>query len=129
MLRRSKLRLRKRRGIAAVEAAVCLPLLIIVWFGTFEVTRRTSLQQQAQLLASTAAHRILESSTDLETIRTDTLVLADSLGIEGCQMEISRVDPEIVQSIVTMDFSENSPISSLLRGQQVTSTYFSYREE
>jgi len=103
--------------------------LIIVWFGTFEVTRRTSLKQQAQLLASTAAHRILESSTDFETIRTDTLILADSLGIEGCQMEISRVDSEIVQSTVMMDFSENSPISSLLRGQQITSIYYSYRVE
>jgi hypothetical protein len=118
-----------RRGIAAVEAAVCLPLLIIVWFGTFEVTRRTSLQQQAQLLASNAAHRILESTTEFETIEADTLVLAESLGIEGCQVEISRIDREIVETIVSMDFSQNSPISSILRGQQIQSAYYSYREE
>ena len=124
-----KQRRKNRRGIAAVEAAVCLPLLIIVWFGSFEVTRRTSLQQQAQLLASNAAHRILESTTDFETIESDTLVLAESLGIEGCQIDIARVDSELVETTVSMGFSENSPISSLLAGQQITSIYYSYREE
>lgn len=119
---------KNRRGVAAVEAAVCLPLLIIVWFGTFEVTRRTSLMQQAQLLAANAAHRILESSTGFDVIEADTLVLAKSLGIEGCQIEISRVDSQLVETVVSMDFSQNSPISSLLTGQIIESTYFSYRE-
>ena len=129
MLRIKKQRQKNRRGVAAVEAAVCLPLLIIVWFGTFEVTRQTSLKQQAQLLASNAAHRILESPTDFASIKADTLVVADSLGIEGCQVEIFRIDSQLVEIIVSMDFSQNSPISSILAGQQVSSTYYSYREE
>ena len=126
---KNKHRRRNRKGIAAVEAAVCLPLLIIIWFGTYEVTRQSSLKQQAQLLSSNAAQRILQSTTDFETIKADTITLAESLGLEGCQVEISRVDSDVVETTVSMDFAANSPISSLLRGQQVASTYFSYREE
>ena len=130
MLRQyNKRKNRNRRGVAAVEAAVCLPLLIIVWFGTFEVTRRTSLQQQAQLLASNAAHRILDNNTDFATIEADTLGLAESLGIVDCQVDIFRVDHEIIEATVSMDFTKNSPISSILRGQQISSSYYSYLEE
>lgn len=120
---------KNRRGVAAVEAAVCLPLLIIIWFGTFEVTRRTSLQQQAQLLAANAAHRILESDAPFDTIEADALDLAESLGLDGCTVQISRVDSEIVETTVSMDFTDNSPISSILRGQQIVSSYYSYRVE
>ena len=129
MLGKKKHRRKNRRGVAAVEAAVCLPLLIIIWFGTFEVTRRTSLQQQAQLLAANAAHRILESNAPFETIEIDTLNLAESLGLEGCDVQISRVDSQIVETSVSMDFGQNSPISSILSGEQVISNYYSYREE
>lgn len=122
-------RRKNRRGVAAVEAAVCLPLLIIIWFGTFEVTRRTSLQQQAQLLASNAAHRILDNNTDFATIEADTLALAESLGIVDCQVGVSRIDREIIETTVSMDFTKNSPISSLLGGRQVSSSYYSYQEE
>jgi len=129
MFGKKKHRLKNRRGVAAVEAAVCLPLLIIIWFGTFEVTRRTSLQQQAQLLAANAAHQILESNDSFDTIEIDTLNLADSLGLEGCDVQISRVDSQIVETSVSMDFGQNSPISSILSGEQVISNYYSYREE
>ena len=129
MLRKQKHKRKKRRGIATVEAAVCLPLLIIIWLGTFEVTRRRSLQQQAQLLASNAAHRILDSEEDFQTIEGDTLILADSLGIEGCQVQIVRIDEDLVETTVSMDFSQNSPINSILSGQQVTSIYSSYRRQ
>ena len=122
-------RRKNRRGVAAVEAAVCLPLLIIIWLGTFEVTRRTSLQQQAQLLASNAAHRILDNNTDFETIEADTLALAESLGIVDCQVGVSRIDHEIIEATVSMDFTKNSPISAILGGQQISSSYYSYQEE
>ena len=126
---RTKRRIKNRKGVAAVETALCLPLLIIIWMGTFEVSRQTSLRQQTQLLASSAANRILETTTPFGEIESETLVLAEALGIEDCQISITRVDSEIVRSDVTIDFSQNSPLSLILDGQQITSTYYSYRED
>ena len=122
-------RIKNRQGIAAVEAAVCLPLLIIVWLGCYEVTRQTSLRQQAQVLAATAADQVISSTKSFDTIKTNIKTLADSLGIEGSSTEIKRVDSQVVEATVSFDFTRNSLISSLFRGQQVSSTYYSYRED
>lgn len=118
-----------RNGIAAVEAAVCFPVLVIIWLGTFEVSRRTTLQQQAQLLAASTAHRVQETDIDFGALRSETADLAQALGLEDVQVQISRHDNEVIESTVSMDFTKNSPISTFLRGRQVSSVYYSYREE
>ena len=60
-----KKRHKNRKGIAAVEAAVCLPMLVIIWLGTVEVSQIISLKQQGQLLASTAANRVGRDGTSI----------------------------------------------------------------
>ena len=91
--------------------------------------RLLSLKQQAQLLSSTAAHKVVESSDSFESIEEEMETLATSLHIEGCVVELERIDSEVVKSMVTIDFSKNSPLSSLLNGKQVSSAYHSFREE
>lgn len=118
-----------RRGIAAIEAAVCLPVLIVVWLGTVEVSRMLTLKQQGQLLASTAAHRVIESSTPLTSIETDMEALAVSLGLQGCDVVLSRLDSEVIESRVIIDSSQNSTFSSILLGRDIVSQHYSFREE
>ena len=122
-------RFKNRRAAAAVEAAVCLPVLVVIWFGSFELARVLSLKQQAQLFASAAATKVLETTDDFSAIEEDTEALAISLGIKGCEVSLSRVDSQIVESSVVIDFGQNSPLSSVLSDRPVTSTYYSYREE
>ena len=119
---------RNRKAVAAVEAAVCLPVLLVVWFGSFEMSRLLSLKQQAQLLSSNAAHQVISTTDSLEEIELEIEDLATSLGIVGCEATLTRVDSEVVQSTVSIDFSRNSPLSSLLTGRNVNSTFHSYRE-
>lgn len=118
-----------RAAVAAVEAAVCLPVLVLVWFGSFELARLLSLKQQAQLLSSTAANRVLDSDDSFEVIETRLENLAVDLGIEDVDATVTRIDSEVVESSVTIDFGRNSPLSALLAGRQVNSTYYSFREE
>jgi len=118
-----------RRAVAAVEAAVCLPVLVLVWFGSFELARLLSLKQQAQLFASTAANRVIETTDSFESIEAGVENLATSLGIEEVDAVVTRIDSEVVESSVTIDFARNSPLSSLLTGREVNSTYYSYRQE
>lgn len=129
MKKRSSTRRRDRKAIAAVEAAVCLPVLVIIWLGTVEVSRLLSLKQQGQLIASTAAHRIVESTTSFSAIETEMESLASSIGIEGFQIELARIDSEVIESAVTIDSSANSPFGSILGSHDVTSKYYSYRED
>jgi len=120
---------KNRRAVAAVEAAVCFPILILIWLGSFELARVLSLKQQAQLFASTAAQQVLESNTSFATIETDVEALALSLGIQECEATLVRTDSEIVESTVTIDYGSNSPLSSIFQRLPVQSTYFSFRPE
>ena len=120
---------KNRRAVAAVEAAVCLPILIVIWLGGFELSRVLSLKQQAQLFASNAALQVLETNNSFENIETDVETLATSLGIEGCDAVLTRIDSEIVETTVSIDYAQNSPLSAIFQQQPVASTYFSYRVE
>ena len=118
-----------RKGIAAVEAAVCLPVLIVIWLGTVEVSRTLTLKQQGQLMASTAASRILESGTPFAEIEADLETLAEDLGIFGVDVSVKRFDPELVESTVTIDIDQNSSLGSLYPNREVVSRYYAFREE
>ena len=118
-----------RRAVAAVEAAVCLPMLVFVWLATFELTQATALKQQGQFLSSTAAHRVIESNDSFTTIENEIMALANSLQLNGCEVNLQRVDSEIVECAVTIDFAQNSPIRTLLSDRLVDSSYFTYRKE
>lgn len=124
-----KSRCNDRKGLAAVEAALCLPLLIIIWLGSYEMVHALGLKQQGQLLCSTAANRVIESSVDFETIESDVVTMSESIGIIDCVVDVQRLDSEVVESVVTIDFSKNSVFGSIFRTGNVTSSFYSFREE
>ena len=127
--RKRKFRSNKRRGIAAVEAAVCLPVVIVIWLGTVEVSTVLTLKQQSQLIAAAAAQQTLESTATFTEIETKYKNLADSIGIEGATVSLRQFDGEIVETEVTIDVGPNSTFGSLLKTKNVNSKYYSYRED
>lgn len=127
--RKRKFRSNKRRGIAAVEAAVCLPVLIVIWLGTVEVSTVLTLKQQSQLIAAAAAQQTLESTATFTEIETKFKNLADSIGIEGATVSLRQFDGEIIETEVTIDVGPNSTFGSLLKTKKVNSKYYSYRED
>lgn len=119
----------KRNGIAAVESAICLPLLIVVWLGSYEMVHALSLKQQCQLLCTTAANRVIDSSADFETIESEIITLSQSIGIVDCEITVQRLDAEVVESVVTVNYSKNSALASIFELGSVSSSYYSYRVE
>ncbi len=69
---------RSRRGIAATELAVCLPLLVVLLFGTLETCATISLGQTLSIAAYEAARVALILGANETNIRTQCeQVLAD----------------------------------------------------
>ncbi len=119
----------RRRGAAAVEAAICLPLLVAIWLMTVETNQLITLKQQAQILSSMGATQVVNTLDPVETIEGRVVAVADSLGLEAFQVQIRRLDDEIIETQVSIDFSANSPTKSLLGTDIVTSTSYSFRED
>ena len=100
--------------MAAVEAAVCMPVLILIWFGTVEVSRTLALRQQGQLIASTGAQRVVASSKAFSEIETELDALALSIGLVDTDITVRRIDSEVVESQVTIEIAKNSAFGSFL---------------
>ena len=81
------------------------------------------------MLASTAANRVGDSGDSFADIETEVKTIADSLGIEGCDVTVRQFESEIVEASVSIDAAQNSTLSSVLGVRTVASTYYSFRED
>lgn len=123
------LRKSRRLGAATVEAAICLPVLVVVWLGAFELNQLVTLRQQTQVVASLTADKVVRSLRSFDFIENEVETIAESLGLQDVQIEIVQVDNQIVESKVTIDFASNSPSNTILRFNEVSSTCYSYRKK
>lgn len=120
----------KRKGIAATEAAICLPILVFIWIASLQLLQLLAFKQQAQLLASHAATRVVASTIPFDVIESEVTAMAETLEIRGVEASVSRVNPLMVRSVVTFNLKENAPIATALSvSPTIESTFFSYRTE
>jgi Flp pilus assembly protein TadG len=63
LIRRSRLFLRDRKGLAAVEFALLLPVMITLFFGVVETSAALSCRAQVTSIAATVADLVAQSST------------------------------------------------------------------
>ena len=120
----------KRKGIAATEAAICLPILVFIWIASLQLLQLLAFKQQAQLLASHAATRVVASTIPFDVIEPEVTAMAETLEIRGVEASVSRVNPLMVRSIVKFNLEENAPIATALSvSPTIESTFFSYRSE
>jgi Flp pilus assembly protein TadG len=97
---------RDRRGVAAIEFAVLLPLLIILYLGTFEVGQGISINLNNNLAARTV--------TDLAS-QYVTIANADMSNILGASTTVMAPYPtqpfSVTVSQVTVDASGNATVT------------------
>lgn len=120
----------KRKGIAATEAAICLPILVFIWLASLQLLQLLAFKQQAQLLASHAATSVAASAETFEGIESDVANMAQTLEIEGVEVSVEQISTLFVQSVVSIDLERNAPIATALNVvPKIESTFYSYRPE
>ena len=117
-----------RNGVAAVEAAICLPVLVIIWLAASEINQLVNLKQQTQILAAMSSDRAVRTFYSFDLIEEEVKGIAESLGLEECAVTMRWSTGDIVESKVTVDFSLNSPTHSLLGISEVSSALYAYRK-
>lgn len=85
--------LAKRRGIATVEAAVSLPVLVLICLGTLETAGVIFTKQALQTAAQECGREAAKPNSTLATIQQVAQEFADRRSIENIQLSISPADP------------------------------------
>ena len=108
-----------RRGTSAIEFAVLLPLMLIMYFGSIQITDAISADRQVTLVASTVAEIASQysqvSSTDVSNILSAASAVLSPFPVANATVTLSSV---------TIDNSGNATVawSSSLNGTQRSGT-------
>ncbi len=107
---------RARRGTTTVEFSVCLPLVLLLFFGAFEFSRVNMLRHTLSEAAYEGARRgIVPGATadDVRTVTTNVLssAFASSYTISVAPETISSDAPDVTVSIA-LPVAANSWVSS-----------------
>ena len=116
-----------RQGVATVEFAVIVPLLVILFFGGITATHMVSLKHQATIIAHTAALDAMKAENDFATVETRSKAFAQSAGLNNVDVTVSMSGAEIVSVEVSIPVSGNFSLSNSSTPESVKSTAFAFR--
>jgi len=108
-----------RSGVATVELAVVLPVLMSVFLGGMAVSQQISLQQNANILASTAALQAVDPDRQLLEIQEWTENYSAELGIKDAKVTVARISKNEVAVDVSLPYDSNSTFN-FVRLQKIT---------
>ena len=119
---------KNRDGIAVVEFAICIPLLLIIGFGFINIGMIVQLRHNSKIIGHLAATDLFvafeKSPETIANIKTKYRNLAEDLGIEGLQIDISEEDGiALVRTSLSVRANSRIPISYQKRDQITTDTY------
>ena len=102
----------RREGVAAVEVAVCLPVLILIFFSSLELTNRMFLQQAGTAAAYEAARMIAEpGGTEVAArIRAEEILRAHS--VNDAVVSITPSITEQTEAGTVIQVSVSIPLGS-----------------
>jgi Flp pilus assembly protein TadG len=99
--------IRDRKGVAAVEFALSLPFLLLIYFGGVELTQGVTLNRQVALTSTTMA-TILSQYTTISASTQLADILAASTQILA---PYGNGTPKVVVSLITIDANKNATIT------------------
>lgn len=118
-----------RRGVAVVELAICMPVLMLVFFATIETCWMLQLKQNLTTAAFEGARIAVIPGTDASLVNSQCEMLMDDRNINNYQItvvpnDLTTAEPGTNISVtVSADFASNSLIGGVLfDGEQVQET-------
>lgn len=90
---RSRKQRRHRRGIAVVELAVCLPILVVILLATVETCVMLQLKQNLAITAYEGARVGIMPGVQGNTVNLQCQMLLDDRSIDGYTVTMDPADP------------------------------------
>jgi Flp pilus assembly protein TadG len=108
-----------RRGTSAIEFAVLLPLMLVMYFGSIQITDAISADRQVTLVASTVAELTSQctsvSSSDISNILGASTAVFAPFSANNAVVTLSSVNID-GNGNATISWSQSSPIGSQRSG-------------
>ena len=82
----------KRQGVACVEAAFCLPVILLVVLGSVEVTNKIFLKQSLSTAAYEACRTAIQSSTTTAISRSAGEEILKARGVKSATITFNPAD-------------------------------------
>ena len=79
---------RRRQGVAAVEAALCLPVVLILMLGTLEICSGIFLRESLKIASFEGARAGVRRQSTPDQVRTTVTEVLQARGVQGAQIEI-----------------------------------------
>lgn len=110
MLRRKKKQ--ARRGLATVEAALCLPIIVLLMLGTIDSCTMIFLKQSLTIAAYEGGRTALVPGAAASHIEADCLQLISDRSIQGAQVTINPSQPEEAKVGDTISITVSAPCAA-----------------
>ena len=126
------MKIKKRRGnrdgVAMVEFAICAPILLLIGFGFINAAMMVQMRHNAKIIGHLAATDLFvafdRGPSTVAAIKEKYKSLAEDLGIEGLQIEISEEDDiALVRTSLSIRANSAIPIRYQSLDQMTTDTY------
>ena len=109
-----------RHGVAAVELAVCLPILVVVSLVTIEVCSMLHLSQAMKIASFEAARVGVVPGAEVENVQYQCESLLESRGVKAFAISMNPSDPSVLESgdyfrvSIEVDYEENAILGGFL---------------
>ena len=107
----------KRRGVAAVEFAVCLPIIVLLVFGSIEASAFIFLKQSISVAAYEGAREAIRNGSTGGDADSRARTILDARQVQSFQISFPGTDPSTAQRgdeivvQVTAPTAPNSPLA------------------
>lgn len=96
-----------RRGVAAVEFALVLPFLVLLYFGGVELTQGVTLNRQVALTSTTIANIVSQYTTISASTQLNDILSASTQILAP----YGSANPQVVVSLITIDANKNATVT------------------